>query len=270
MKILLILFSTLMMNACGCQKKSVDNNMKSKIAATTQQEKLSGTYIVQIIGNDKVDSQKVTLNFNPQRNAVTGFSGCNTYSGYYTEQKGTIKFNNIRATEMSCEEGSKTEKMFMDALSQVITYEVKRGKLILKSSKGTVLEAKSKFKRAVLNDNEAIVTYIASTRGYFSQLVLHENKLLVRSDRNSKIGEVIAVSDKDMDEVKTLISEIDLQNIDKIESPTKKRLYDGAPFANITIIQKGKTYKGAGFDGGYPPKELAALVNKIISLSQKK
>ena len=270
MKILLILFSTLMMNACGCQKKTVENNMKSKIAASAQQEKLSGTYTVKVVGDIDVSTQKLTLTFNPQRNMVTGFSGCNTYTGPYTEKKGTIKFGNIMATEMYCEEGSKTEKMFMDALSKVTSFQLNRETLILKSPSGKILEARANHKRVALQESNNIVSYVSSTRGYFMTLVLQENKLLVRKDRNSEKGELLAVSDKDMDAVKALISEINLATIDKLESPTKMRLYDGAPYANIFITQKGKVYRGAGFDGGHPPKELAALVNKLISLSQKK
>ena len=44
---------------------------------------------------------------------------------------------------------------------------------------------------------------------------------------------------------------------------------DGATHANITFIRNEVEYPANGFDGGFPPTEIAELVNKIVELGEK-
>jgi hypothetical protein len=62
---------------------------------------------------------------------------------------------------------------------------------------------------------------------------------------------------------------VELDKVKDLKWPTEKRFYDGAPHANITFVNKGVEYSTNGFDGGFPPKEIADLVNKIVELGDK-
>ena len=269
MKILLILFSTLLMNACSCQKKTTENNMKTKLSENTPKEKISGKYTVQLLADNEISAKKVTLNFNSETKTVSGFSGCNHFSGKYKQTEGNILFSSIMSTKMACLDND-TEQVFMKALSNTTNFQLKKGALILKSDSINVLTAQSEKKMVTQQENKNIVVYGASTRGFFQEIALQKNRLLVRNDRNSKKAIEILVSDEEMEAIKILISEIDLKTINTLASPTNMRQYDGAAHAGIRIVKKEKTYRSAGFDAGHPPKELEALVNKIISLSQNK
>jgi hypothetical protein len=45
-------------------------------------------------------------------------------------------------------------------------------------------------------------------------------------------------------------------------------LYDGAPHATLTIKKKGQTTSSSTFDHGYPPKQLKALVDYMLSFKK--
>jgi len=67
-----------------------------------------------------------------------------------------------------------------------------------------------------------------------------------------------------------LYSKLDLEKIKTYEAPTQKRLFDGAPTANMSITEKDTTYETTTFDHKSPPVEMAAFVNKVVALAEKK
>ena len=268
MKLLLILFSGFLMNACGPHQEATTNDMENKITAQTSKEELSGVYIVQLLAEELLEYKKLTLNFNTETKTVSGFSGCNNFSCSYKENVGNISFVDIISTEMYCEDGSKTEAIFMKSLSNTKTFQLKNGALVLQTENGVVLTAQSLKKEAIIQEPKNIVTYVASTRGYFFEAVLFENKFLVTEQRGQKKPRIVEVSNEDMEIIKALITNINVKTISTIESPTKKRHFDGAAHANITITQDNELYRGAGFDHGFPPIELKVLVNKILLLTK--
>lgn len=268
MKLLLILFSGLLMNACGCHKKVNTTDMENKITASTQNEKLSGVYTIQLLSEATVDSDKLILNFDSENKTVSGFSGCNNFSGSYKEINDNIEFENLIATEKYCNEDSKIESVFLAALSNTKTYQLKDGVLSFHSKKGNVLTAQSVKEKRTIQEPKKVLTYGESTRGYFFEAVLLENKLLVKEERGQVKPKVIAVANSDMEIIQTLIAKINLKTISTLESPTKKRHFDGATHASIVIFQKEESYGSSAFDGGAPPEELKALVNKVIALTK--
>lgn len=69
-------------------------------------------------------------------NKVTGFGGCNAFFGSYQLEKGNrIKFNQMAATEMYCEEFSATESEFMQVFSLADNYNIKDDVLFLNIGK---------------------------------------------------------------------------------------------------------------------------------------
>ena len=61
-----------------------------------------------------------------------------------------------------------------------------------------------------------------------------------------------------------LLDQINLTSLPTLKSPTNYRQYDGAAFAQLTIIKKGDTIQSSNFDHKYPPPELKALVEHLL------
>jgi hypothetical protein len=143
------------------------------------------------------------------------------------------------------------------------------------STQPIVEEANSEVtpKVAVVQENKQtsdMVEYEALSRGYYKKITFQNNVLTISSDRNNTgKGDVIKLSDKDVQEINKLISAINPEILSKLKGPTEMRFYDGAAHATLKIISKGITHTGAGFDHGHPPAEIEKLVKKLISFSEK-
>ena len=66
-----------------------------------------------------------------------------------------------------------------------------------------------------------------------------------------------------------LLENINLKTLPNLKSPTNYRQFDGAPHAQLSVIQKGDTIQSSGFDHKYPPTELKPLVEHILSLQEE-
>ena len=117
--------------------------------------------------------------------------------------------------------------------------------------------------------DEPIAIYDSNTRGYHYTLTVYETHATVVKVYQGK-PEKIAVLDTDIADLKKIISEVSADKIGTYEAPTKRRHYDGAPHTTISIFKKGEKYTSQTFDGGFPPKGLEVLVNKVLSLSAEK
>ncbi|WP_395060322.1 hypothetical protein [Flavobacterium sp.] len=115
------------------------------------------------------------------------------------------------------------------------------------------------------------VEYEAMSRGFFSKIVFENNQLTIASDRNNaEKGTVIMLTKEDASAILNLVKAVNLDEFPNLIAPSDKRMYDGAPHANITITSNGTVYTGPGFDGGNPPSAIAKLVSKLVSYSEKK
>lgn len=145
-------------------------------------------------------------------------------------------------------------------------------KLIKKERDIAMLEKKALVKdytKLAQEKKKPFLVYSAMTRGYFSEMAVYTDHIAILKQRGGK-PEIVKITKDNVDELNKIIDGINLSGIDKLESPTKKRHYDGAPFADVTVRKDGKEYKSASFDGGFPPKELELLVNKVLSLATEK
>ena len=114
----------------------------------------------------------------------------------------------------------------------------------------------------------AVIEYTATTRGFYQQIVVQNQKFTVTKDRNG--NEKLAQQDISKSDWKKIIEafqEVDLDGMQDLKGPTEKRFYDGAAIANIKITYKGKSYETNGFDHGNPPIEIEKLVQKITLLA---
>lgn len=118
--------------------------------------------------------------------------------------------------------------------------------------------------------NVPTMVYEANSRGYFIKLKVENKKIYISKDRNEiDFKTSNAISDEDWNQISKLALAVELDKVKDLKWPTEKRFYDGATHANITFISNGVEYPASGFDGGFPPEEIAELVNKIVELGTK-
>lgn len=138
------------------------------------------------------------------------------------------------------------------------------------TNESNLLAAKENNTNMNQESNVPVMIYEANSRGYFIKLKVENRKIYISKDRNaSDFKTSNAISDKDWDEISKLALAVDLNSVKDLKWPTEKRFYDGATHANITFIRNEVEYPANGFDGGFPPKEIATLVNKIVELGEK-
>lgn len=107
MRALLAAFAFLALAACG--------------EATTPAQRFE-TMAWQIPGAN--DPRPITLQFDHAEQRVSGFSGCNRFSGTYTVEQNQIHFGPLMSTKMACVDAqrNRTEQTFLDALSRTDSY----------------------------------------------------------------------------------------------------------------------------------------------------
>jgi len=120
------------------------------------------------------------------------------------------------------------------------------------------------------SDIMPLVVYDSSTRGFYMNLTVYNGGYMTYTKQRNVRPIRYDVSKEDVDDLKKLISAIDLKGISSLESPTNKRRFDGAPHTHLKIYSGKEEFRSSTFDGGYPPTELEALVNKMLSLQPKK
>ena len=111
------------------------------------------------------------------------------------------------------------------------------------------------------------IEYAAVSRGVFNQVNINYKEITAINKRGEKPVKS-NVSNTEWRQLTALLKTIDTENLDKLEAPSKRFQFDGVAIATLTINYKGNTYKSPSFDHGNPPKEIAQLVNKILSISE--
>lgn len=115
----------------------------------------------------------------------------------------------------------------------------------------------------------AVVEYVANTRGFYQKITIKNHTLSISRDRNGKAAaEESKISDAEWKDLVALFQNIKLEELANLKSPTEKRFYDGAAIANLKVTYKGKVYESSNFDHGIPPAEIAKFVEKVNSFAK--
>lgn len=89
-----------------------------------------GKQVTQPQGNRLHYPEKPGISFYGENQTLSGFSGCNKFSGRYSAKGNHINIETDASTQMACI-GQYDEKEFMDKLKKVNKYKVDNGKLEL-------------------------------------------------------------------------------------------------------------------------------------------
>lgn len=109
-----------------------------------------------------------------------------------------------------------------------------------------------------------VIEYTASSRGFYQKITIQNQMVTVSKDRDGQQKNTPSkISDANWNALVSEFKAIDLKELANYKAPTEKRFYDGAAIAELTIKYKDSTYKSANFDHGFPPVEIAKLMNTI-------
>ncbi|TYA60095.1 META domain-containing protein [Formosa maritima] len=256
MKYLTLILSVFTFMSCG----------NSKNASAMQNNKqpnnyITGTYQVIFIDSNNVSEYKLTIEFNESTKTVSGFSGCNRFTGTYILDENKITIGPLAGTRMACMETiNNIETSMLEALSNVNTIHVNNQTLTLLKDKDVLLQASQ--------ENAYVLEYTAMSRGLFNQYIFENGKLSIQKDRASSL-EIKTCSQEDINKLLNELNSLELEKINSLKAPSEKRFYDGAAIAILKITYHGKTYQTPEFDHGDPNSYIASLISSFLGLAEK-
>lgn len=136
----LALSAALTLSGCSSKKKENAPQVTPPPAAATQASSAlrgSSWQLVSLRGQQPKTGAALTLSFTGDK--ISGTSGCNTYSGPYTEEgKEKIRIGQLATTNRQCgpPERMEQERLFMETLRAAAAFTLGEGRLILKDADG--------------------------------------------------------------------------------------------------------------------------------------
>lgn len=232
----------------------------SKIISTEDMHTtIDGIFHVETLNNKQVSEYKLSLNFNQTENQLSGFSGCNRFTGSYSLKADSIKIGPLAATKMFCGDvANQIEFEFHQTLSNVDEMVFKDGILQLLSNEKIILTAVKE---------QIAFNYSAISRGHFLDINVNDSMISISKNRDSKPVSKSITKDT-WNKLNSLLETINLDSISTLKSPTEARFYDGASIGALKISKTGTVYESSSFDHGTPPQDIEALVKEILSLSK--
>jgi methyltransferase-like protein len=110
------------------------------------------------------------------------------------------------------------------------------------------------------------IIYDATTRGRSKKITITDGFVQYKTHQESSSFKLTKYQQEKITEA---ISKIDLTKINRLKSPTNKRLFDGAMHTFIAIKSNSKEYTSNSFDDTNPPTELKNLCDLLLSFIQK-
>jgi len=111
------------------------------------------------------------------------------------------------------------------------------------------------------------IQYKRQSRGRRSLTTITPEKLTIATA--NKKSQSYAIPKEAWDSLNYYVSRIKTSELSGLKAPTEYRTYDGAAAATLTLVINKKSWPSSIFDDGYPPEEIADLVNKLISLEER-
>ncbi|MFD2724994.1 META domain-containing protein [Hyunsoonleella rubra] len=224
---------------------------------------LDGTYnIHQLLGED-VSKFNLNIVFGSKEKKVSGFSGCNRFFGSYALEDGSIKFSALGATRMLCsDDKNNIETKFLKALDKADTVLFSENGFTAFANKKPLILATKR-----VEENAMSIEYYASSRGRYRYVEINKDSISFSKKRGEKTTNM-PCDEAYWGSLVVLCNTIDYENMANLEAPSKSFQFDGAPLARLKITANGETYESVPFDHYNPPKEIAVLVSKIVSLME--
>lgn len=261
MKIIVLFFFTIILNACGST-----NTTSSLSDNTMNNNKLDGNYTIKSLESQDNLSQALTIIFDSTTNRVSGFSGCNTFTGNYTLNNNILQIGTLASTRKMCLENDNTlESKMLQTLGEINGFNIKDTTLTLSQGDKKLITA-SKINNSKVAQNNIKIEYKAHSRGAFSQIILDNKTVSVKNGRTTEPN-VKTCSTEDWNAILEQVSELNLKALPTLEAPSKAHQYDGAALANFSITKDGETYSVPTFDAGNPNEEIKSLYKLVMKIS---
>ena len=122
--------------AMSCAKTPAPADTTSTAPVTAQALAAREWRLVELEGRTDptgAEGREVTLRFE-EGTRVSGFSGCNRYTGSYTVRGDSITFGPAGVTRMACSQGMDTEQTYLSILPRVARFAIADSTLTLFST----------------------------------------------------------------------------------------------------------------------------------------
>ncbi|MGS2725850.1 hypothetical protein ACU8DI_04525 [Psychroserpens sp. BH13MA-6] len=110
------------------------------------------------------------------------------------------------------------------------------------------------------------ITYQAATRGFFLKIWVEGDTLSYTNDYNLQDVKTHKISEEQRTALNEKTSQFDMTKLSELKSPSESHQFDGAAIATFEATKGDETYKTNAFDHQNPPKEIKALVEKLLSM----
>lgn len=111
-----------------------------------------------------------------------------------------------------------------------------------------------------------VITYEASTRGFYEKIWVTKDLVSFTNDRNLKTSTASKCKSEDWKALTSLVKEISIEKLSELEAPTKMHQFDGTAMATLKVELNNEVFETNIFDHGHPPKAISQLVNKVLSI----
>lgn len=128
MKKIAILCITILLVSCNTTKNKTSSN-----------NSLQGDYLITALEVDDITTEKLTMRIDTTTNTMSGFSGCNTYRGMFSQTKDQVSIQDVASTKMYCPEKQKLEQRVMNLFGRVVKTSTKEETIVLIDSNGEII-----------------------------------------------------------------------------------------------------------------------------------
>lgn len=261
MKHILIAISMVILRCCWGGPSDYTLMLHSQNNSSALKD-LNGSYHIIQLNNDNVSSYHLNINFNKETNQVSGFSGCNRFFGAYSQKGNQLKFGELGATKMLCDDKKNNlESAFFKVLQKANTILFSDNGFSIFQDKKLLLVAEKEN----LKSSKVSFEYTDQSRSHLMHLKINKKQVSYNNTLDNETY-TFQCPDENWNAILEAYNAVDVKNIPNLKAPSQKRLYDGASIAKLKIIVDGKTYLTPSFDHGNPHPDIAKLVKVILSV----
>ena len=207
--------------------------------------------------------------FRIKNGQISGNDTCNDFGGdVQVDDQGNFKTGALRKTQRFCTETDALARAFYHALSEVKSYEIKDGSLMLyDASHYIVLTGRTEAQNADSETQDAFgVTYVKNSIRFTEKFHVDiQNKFLEYTNSQTGTSSKVKLTDA---ELQPLISVLEQTDFSKYNYKSKT-LPPGQKTGYLSVQMQGKRYQTALFPTTKPPKDLQKVLERIDALLPK-